>query len=117
MKFIFIGAIPNGLVSAQVPLEQEPRHHIEFANEFLRVISPQIPPGDTTLEHVHTHDDATVCIHGSETRAKQPGADWSNVGMACMPGRVGITEYSGKPRSHMCKISAQAYTTCCWSRI
>lgn len=100
MKFIFVGAILSGLLSAQVPLEQEPRHHIEFANEFLRVISPQIPPGDTTLEHVHTHDDATVCIHGSETRAKQPGADWSNVGMACMPGRIGITEYSGKPRSH-----------------
>lgn len=39
---------------AQVPVEQEPRHHLEFANESLRVISPQIPPGDTTLEHVHT---------------------------------------------------------------
>src|SRR5580658_1955063 len=100
MKCIWVGMILSGLVSAQVPLEQEPRHHLEFSNEFLRVISPQIPPGDTTLEHIHTHDDATVCIHGSETRAKQPGADWGAVGMVCMPGRIGITEYTGKPRSH-----------------
>ena len=90
----------SGLVAAQVPLEQEPRHHVEFSNESLRVIAPQIPPGDTTLEHLHTHDDATVCIHGSEVRAKQPGADWSNPGAACAPGRIGFTEYTGKPRSH-----------------
>jgi len=58
------------------------------------VISPQIPPGDTTLEQLHTHDDATVCIRGSEVRAKQPGAEWSNAGAACAPGRTGVTEYT-----------------------
>lgn len=100
MRYLWAGMILSGLVSAQVPLEQEPRHHLEFSNEFLRVISPQIPPGDTTLEHIHTHDDATVCIHGSETRAKQPGADWGAVGMVCMPGRIGVTQYTGEPRSH-----------------
>ncbi len=99
-KYVWIGAMLSGLVAAQVPLEQEPRHHLEFANELLRVISPQIPPGDTTLEHLHTHDDASICIQGSETRAKQPGAEWGNAGMVCMPGRIGVTEYTGKPRSH-----------------
>jgi len=99
-KFLYVGAMLSGLVAAQVPLDQEPRHHLEFANEWLRVISPQIPPGDTTLEHLHTHDDATVCIRGSEVRAKQPGAEWSNAGAACAPGRTGVTEYTGMPRSH-----------------
>jgi hypothetical protein len=97
---LLVGAAASGLLAAQVPLEQEPRHHVEFSNESLRVIAPQIPPGDTTLEHLHTHDDATVCIHGSEVRAKQPGADWSNPGAACAPGRIAFTEYTGKPRSH-----------------
>ena len=60
------------LAAAQVALEQEPRHHLEFTNESLRVISPQIPAGDTTLEHLHTNGDATICIHGSETRGKPP---------------------------------------------
>lgn len=99
-RLLGLAALLSGAIGAQVPLEQEPRHHLEFANESLRVISPQIPAGDTTLEHLHTHDDATVCIHGSETRAKQPGAEWGNVGAVCAPGRVGITEYTGKPRSH-----------------
>jgi quercetin dioxygenase-like cupin family protein len=85
---------------AQVPLEQEPRHHLEFSNEWLRVISPRIPPGDTTLDHLHTHDDVTICIHGSEVRAKQPGTEWSTPGAVCVPGRIGVTEYTGKPRSH-----------------
>ena len=99
-KYLYVGALLSGLAAAQVPVEQEPRHHLEFANEWLRVISPQIPAGDTTLEHLHTHDDATVCIHGSEMRAKQPGAEWSNAGKACVPGQAGVTEYTGKPRSH-----------------
>src|SRR6516225_4546966 len=86
--------------SAQVPVEQEPRHHLSFENEFLAVLEPQIPAGDTTLEHLHAHDDATVCIHGSQVRAKQPGGEWSNPGAVCVPGTVGFTEYTGRSRSH-----------------
>lgn len=100
VKILYVGAMLSGLAVAQVPVDREPRHHLLFTNEWLRVISPQIPPGDTTLEHLHTHDDATVCIHGSEVRGKQPGAEWGNPGKACMPGQVGATEYTGKPRSH-----------------
>ncbi len=99
-RWLFLGLTLPVVAAAQVPLEQEPRHHLEFANESLRVISPQIPAGDTTFEHRHDHDDATVCIHGSRVRAKQPGRDWSNPGMPCTPGGVGLTEYTGNPRSH-----------------
>jgi hypothetical protein len=89
-----------GTAAAQVAVEQEPRHHLEFANESLRVISPQIPPGDTTLEHVHTHDDAAICINGSSVRGKPHGGEWSNPGMPCVRGAAGLTEYTGKARSH-----------------
>jgi hypothetical protein len=99
-RLLGLAVLLTGGIGAQVPLEQEPRHHVEFVNEWLRVISPQIPPGDTTLEHLHTRDEVTVCIHGSEVRAKQPGAEWSNPGTACAPGRIGGAEYTGKPRSH-----------------
>ena len=99
-KSLYAAAMLSGLIAAQVPLEQEPRHHLEFANEWLRIFSPQIPPGDTTLEHLHTHDEATVCIQGSETRAKQPGAEWSNPGQACVPGQAGVAQYTGKPGAH-----------------
>jgi hypothetical protein len=88
------------LVHGQVPVEQEPRHHLAFENEFLKILEPQIPAGDTTLEHLHTHDDATVCIHGSQVRAKPPGGEWSNPGAVCAPGAAGLTEYTGKARAH-----------------
>lgn len=94
------GLLLSWLTSAQVPVEQEPRHHLAFENEFVVVLEPQIPAGDTTLEHLHAHDDATVCIHGSSVRARPPGGDWSNPGMVCVPGAVGLTEYTGKSRSH-----------------
>jgi quercetin dioxygenase-like cupin family protein len=94
------GLYLSWFASAQVPVEQEPRHHLSFENEFLAVLEPQIPAGDTTLEHLHAHDDATVCIHGSQVRAKQPGGEWSNPGAVCVPGNVGFTEYTGKSRSH-----------------
>ena len=93
-------ALYAGLAAAQVPIDQEPRHHIEFANDALRVISPQIPPGDTTLEHIHTRDETTICIHGSSTRGKPHDGEWGKAGMPCVPGNAGLTEYTGKPRSH-----------------
>jgi hypothetical protein len=91
-----------------VPLELEPRHHLLFANEALRVISPQIPAGDTTLEHLHTHDDTSICIHGSSMRNKPSGGEWGNAGMVCTPGAIGMTEYTGKPRSHTVQNMGQS---------
>ena len=95
-----VSVIFGGVAAAQVPIDQEPRHHLEFANESLRVISPQIPPGDTTLEHMHTHDETTVCIHGSQTRGKPHDGEWGKPGMPCVPGTAGMAEYTGKARSH-----------------
>ena len=97
---LYAAALCAGLAAAQVPIDQEPRHHIEFANDALRVISPQIPPGDTTLEHIHMRDETTICIHGSSTRGKPHDGEWGKAGMPCTPGNAGLTEYTGKPRSH-----------------
>ena len=100
MKLIIVCLALTGLAFAQVPVEKEPRHHLAFENGALAVLEPRIPAGDTTLDHLHAHDDATVCIHGSSVRAKQPGADFGNAGMECKPGAVNVTEYTGRPRSH-----------------
>jgi mannose-6-phosphate isomerase-like protein (cupin superfamily) len=100
LEILAAGLLLSSAAIAQVPVQQEPRHHLAFENEWLRVLEPQIPAGDTTLEHLHDFDDATICIHGSSVRAKAPGGEWSNPGAVCMPGRPATTEYTGKPRSH-----------------
>jgi len=86
--------------SAQVPLSKEPRHHVVFENPQFRVLNVDVPPGDTTLDHVHDHDLVTVAVtNGTETRIQNSGQAWAN-----RPGRplgdVVVNDYEGKPQSH-----------------
>jgi hypothetical protein len=97
LSFAFIIA---GAAGAQVPMEQEPHHHLVFENGALRVLEPTIPAGETTLEHLHSNDAATVCISGSRMRSQRPGASWTDPGQPCKPGEVNVAEYAGKPSSH-----------------
>jgi hypothetical protein len=41
------------LVSAQVQVRNEPRHHNVFENKFARILDVYLAPGDTTLYHMH----------------------------------------------------------------
>jgi quercetin dioxygenase-like cupin family protein len=91
-----------GLAWSQVPIEREPRHQIVFQHEALRVLDVNVQSGDVTLAHTHYNDLATVCIGNSETRTREPGADWSEV-RAREVGQANVTEYSGKPGTHEVK--------------
>jgi hypothetical protein len=39
-----------------VPIDEEPRHHLVIANEYVRAFAVEIAPGDRTLCHHHPHD-------------------------------------------------------------
>ena len=39
-----------------VPIEEEPRHHLVIANEFVRAFAVEIAPHDRTLCHHHAHE-------------------------------------------------------------
>jgi quercetin dioxygenase-like cupin family protein len=58
-----------------------------------------VPPGDTTLEHSHSHDIATVCIESSHTRTRVPGQPWGDARPRGV-GEPNLTEYAGKPGAH-----------------
>ena len=65
------------------------------------ILDVNIPPGDTTLDHVHNDDIATVSMTaGTNTRTQAPGQPWSQVRPRRSIGHVNVTEYSGKPESH-----------------
>jgi quercetin dioxygenase-like cupin family protein len=85
--------------SEVVPVTSEPRHRQMLATAHVKVLDVKIPPGDTTLDHSHDRDLATVSIDTATTRTRSPGTDWS----APRPrpfGSVGLTEYTGKPGVH-----------------
>ena len=51
---IFLPLIFNLSVShAQVPVHEEPRHRPVFQNSKIRILNVLLPPGDTTLYHIH----------------------------------------------------------------
>jgi len=45
-----------------VPVANEPRHHLKFENQYVRVFDVIVPPGDATSFHVHSSDYVFVTI-------------------------------------------------------
>lgn len=64
------------LVSAQVQVRDEPRHHNVFENEFIRILDVHLGPGDTTLYHLHNTSSVFITLAnvkvGSQLTGQQP---------------------------------------------
>lgn len=85
--------------STPIPVEQEPRHKIVYADARMRVLDVSIPPGDTTLEHMHYHDLATVCLECAPTRSKPQAGEFGDVRSRAVATSQ-ATEYTAKPSAH-----------------
>lgn len=59
---------------APVPVANEPRHHLKFENQFVRVFDVQVPPADTTLFHIHSNDYLFVSIGDATLKGELMGA-------------------------------------------
>jgi quercetin dioxygenase-like cupin family protein len=60
-------------VQTPVPVANEPRHHLKFENEYVRVFDVVVPPGDATLFHLHSNDYAFVSIGDATLKAETLG--------------------------------------------
>ncbi|MEQ1911162.1 MAG: hypothetical protein ABMA15_20250 [Vicinamibacterales bacterium] len=87
------------VVSAQVPVDQEPHHTVRLDTILLRVIEVTIAPGDKTLDHRHERDIATIALNDAQTTQREAGQPLSSPD-ASLRGSVDVTEYTGKPGSH-----------------
>lgn len=94
-----------------VPVFEEPRHHLIVDTPTLRILDIQIPPGDTTLFHMHNSAMIYVPISSSRTRSQNLGEDWPAPSAAPAaapapaapprPGRInGGANYVEKPTTH-----------------
>lgn len=63
------------LAQQQQPVEitSEPRHHLVFENEYVRVFDVTVAPRDTTLVHRHNHDYLFVTLGDSDVVSVRPG--------------------------------------------
>ena len=72
-----------------VPVASEPRHHLVYRNDWVRVIDAFFPVGDTTLYHTHDRDNVPICLAGGSMTTQplggtpQPGTAYAGaVGFA-----------------------------------
>lgn len=57
-----------------VPVDQEPRHHLYLANEYVRVFKVEVAPHDRTLLHQHDRDYAFVVLGDAKIINARQGA-------------------------------------------
>jgi len=89
-------------VAAQVPVSKEPHHVVAFENAQFRILNVNLPPKDSTLEHVHELDNVTVSMMttGADTRVQLSGQPWGPTRPRRPLGNSEINAYSGKPVTH-----------------
>jgi quercetin dioxygenase-like cupin family protein len=96
--------------AAQVPLTKDPSHKVTFENAQFRIIDVNIGAKQTSLDHRHELDIATIAMtDGPETRIQVSGQPWGAPGRRPL-GDARVTEYSGKPLVHKIEnVGAAAY--------
>jgi len=60
-------------LSGQVPVDQEPRHHLVFQNKEIRILNVLIPPGDTSQYHIHTTPSLFIRLTSTTTGSQIQG--------------------------------------------
>lgn len=60
-------------VSAQVPVHEEPRHHLVFESKEIRILNVLIPAGDTSLYHIHTTPSLFIRFTNTKTGGQLKG--------------------------------------------
>ncbi len=85
-----------------VPVEQEPRHHVVLQNDSVLVMHVTIPPGDTTLYHIHSNDRAVVYLSNS-TITQQKLGEPEGPRETTKPGEASALTMGNTPLTHRVK--------------
>jgi quercetin dioxygenase-like cupin family protein len=87
--------IAAATAQAPVPVQQEPRHHFKFDNQYVRVFDVVVPPGDATLFHTHSNDYVFVSIGDANLKAELMGGRPSDLIL-----KNGEVRFSKAPVTH-----------------
>ncbi len=88
----------TGTEKDPVPVEQEPHHHLVFANQYVRVLEVIVPPGEQTLFHTHFLDNVAVLLSDTTLKNQIPGEEWTE--RPVTHGSVGFRAGTKTPYSH-----------------
>lgn len=74
-SFLLLILIPF-TVQAQVQVRNEPRYKNVLENKYFRVLDVNIPPHDTTLQHIHCTPSVILLFTNTVTAQQLKGQDW-----------------------------------------
>jgi hypothetical protein len=82
-----------------IPIEQEPRHRLVFANGHVRFFDVELEPGYQSLYHWHRNDGVFVNISAAPTIAQDEGKEPVQRGERAI-GETYFIDYGAKPKAH-----------------
>jgi hypothetical protein len=63
---------------SQVPVREEPRHKPVLQNKYIRLLDVWLPPGDTTMYHIHATPSLFVVLSSTLTASQTMGGSWTS---------------------------------------
>lgn len=76
--FLSVIIFSFGSLSAQLQVSKEPRHKPVLENKYLRLLDVWLPPGDTTLFHIHSTPSLFIYLNKVKISSQVKGHDWVN---------------------------------------
>jgi hypothetical protein len=90
----------NIICRAQIPVSQEPRHHKILENDHLRLLDVHIPPGDTSMIHIHATPSVFVILNNVRTGSQVISEEDHSKSPVQHFGNMWFEGFYEKPRIH-----------------
>jgi hypothetical protein len=95
-------------LAAQVPLDKDPKYRVMFEHSQFRILDVNIPAGETSHEHRHDWDIASISM-SSGTAVRRLTAAGPPAAEAPRPiGHAALVAYTGKPATHRVENSGKS---------
>ena len=90
----------NVVCRGQIPVSQEPRHHKILENDHLRLLDVHIPPGDTSMIHLHATPSVFVVLNNVKTGSQVISEEDHSKSPIPHFGNIWFEGFYEKPRIH-----------------
>jgi hypothetical protein len=90
----------NAFCRGQIPVSQEPRHHKILENDHLRLLDVHIPPGDTSMIHIHATPSVFVILNNVKTGSQVISEEDHSKSPIPHFGNIWFEGFYEKPRIH-----------------
>ena len=75
---IFTVCLSLNANAQELPVREEPRHKPVLQNQYIRLLDVWLPPGDTSLYHIHATPSLFVVLTNALTSSQTKGRPWAN---------------------------------------